>query len=51
MATVRKIVQDVKLFRETQDPWSFVANPNSFLCSDKFCPAFGSKFCGAWRVK
>ena len=48
MATVKKIVTDVKLFRETKDPWSFVANPNSFLCGDRWCPAFGTKFCGAW---
>ena len=36
MATVKKIITDVKLFRETKDPWSFVpANPNSFLCGDQ----------------
>ena len=51
MATVKKIIQDVKLFRETKDPWSFVANPNSFLCGDRWCPAFGTKFCGSWREK
>ena len=51
MATVKKIITDVKLFRETKDPWSFVANPNSFLCGDKWCPAFGTKFCGSWREK
>ena len=48
---VRRIVQDVKQFRETQDPWSFLPNPNSYLCGDKWCPAWGTKFCGAWREK
>jgi hypothetical protein len=27
------------------DPWAFVANPTSMLCSPKYCPAFGSDFC------
>lgn len=27
------------------DPWAFPANPQSKLCSDKFCPAWGTEFC------
>jgi hypothetical protein len=27
------------------DPWSFQANPSSILCSEKYCPAFGTDFC------
>lgn len=27
------------------DPWAFLANPQSKLCSAKFCPAHGTKFC------
>ena len=38
---VRRIVQDVKQFRETQDPWSFLPNPNSYLCGEKWCPRGG----------
>ena len=49
MATVKRIVADIKAFRETKDPTSFLANPNSFLCQSKWCPAHGSDLCGAWR--
>jgi hypothetical protein len=27
------------------DPWAFVANPASTLCSAKWCPAHGTEFC------
>lgn len=27
------------------DPWAFVANPSSKLCSAKWCPAWGTSFC------
>lgn len=27
------------------DPWAFVANPSSILCSAKWCPAYGTEFC------
>ena len=27
------------------DPWAFLANPASMLCSPKFCPAWGTDFC------
>lgn len=27
------------------DPWAFVANPSSKLCSAKWCPAHGTAFC------
>ena len=47
--TVRRIVADVKRFRETQDPWSFLPNPNSYLCGAKWCSAHGTDFCGAWK--
>jgi hypothetical protein len=30
---------------------AFRPNPNSVLCSDKWCPAWGTKFCGAHRPK
>lgn len=31
------------------DPGAFPANPSSNLCSAKWCPAFGTKFCTAHR--
>jgi hypothetical protein len=27
------------------DPWAFLANPSSMLCSAKWCPAHGTPFC------
>ena len=33
------------------DPWAFLANPSSVLCSDKWCPAFGTEFCHEWKEK
>lgn len=51
--TLRHIAADIKVFREGApelgilpgDAWAFAANPSSMLCSEKFCPAFGSTFC------
>lgn len=34
-----------------KDPWAFPANPNSMLCSDKFCKAYHTKWCSAWKEK
>lgn len=31
------------------DPWAFTANPNSTLCSEKFCSAWGTEFCTEHR--
>lgn len=50
---LRHFQDDLKVFREGDpqrgvlpgDPWSFPANPNSKLCSEKYCSAFGTDFC------
>ena len=50
---IRHIGGDLRTFREGDparrilpgDPWSFVANPASILCSPKYCSAFGTEFC------
>jgi PD-(D/E)XK nuclease superfamily len=50
---IRHIAADLETFRNGDparrilpgDPWSFQANPNSILCSPKYCPAFGTEFC------
>lgn len=42
---IERIGQTVARFRATKDPWSFMANPSSMLCSAKFCPAHGTEFC------
>lgn len=31
------------------DPWAFLANPSSNLCSPKYCPAWGTSFCREGR--
>jgi hypothetical protein len=31
------------------DPWAFLANPSSNLCSPKYCPAWGTGFCHEGR--
>lgn len=50
---MRSIAGDLDVFRNGDperrilpgDPWAFMANPSSMLCSAKYCPAFGTEFC------
>lgn len=50
---LRHIEGDLKTFREGDfarglmpgDPWAFMANPSSILCSGKWCSAHGTDFC------
>lgn len=35
-------------FVETGDPMVFTANPNSMLCMERFCPAWGTTLCKGW---
>jgi len=51
LETVRRMERDVAEWTATGDPASFAANPGSFLCSEKYCPAWNSRWCGAWRLK
>lgn len=44
-ATVQRIKQDVIRFRSTGDPWAFPANPMTMMCSARYCPAHGTRFC------
>lgn len=56
---IRHITADLDVFRhgdparhiERGDPWAFVANPNSILCAQKYCPAHGTNFCKEWQAK
>jgi len=41
----KRMVADLTAFRATGDPWSFVANPSSMLCGERWCPAANTKFC------
>ena len=50
---IRHMKSDLRTFRDGDperrilpgDPWSFLANPSSTLCSAKWCPAHGTDFC------
>lgn len=50
---IRHIESDLRTFQHGDperrilpgDPWSFLANPASMLCSPKFCAAYGTDFC------
>lgn len=48
-ATIKHVIRDVRNFQANQDPWSFAANPMSMMCSDKYCPAWGTAFCTMGR--
>lgn len=51
LSTARRMERDFQEFRRTGDPESFMCNPASFFCSERFCPAYGSTWCNAWRLK
>lgn len=54
---LRHIASDIAAFRNGDpdmhllpgDPWAFIANPSSILCSEKWCPAYGTPWCHEWR--
>lgn len=41
----KRMVADLTAFRATGDPWSFVANPASMLCGERWCPGWGTRWC------
>jgi len=45
-SVLRRIRQDLDAWTTHQNPvLAWIANPNSMLCSEKFCPAYGTDFC------
>ena len=48
---INEAVERVEKFTETGDPWAFMANPNSNLCSKTWCPAWGTEFCDLGRIR
>jgi len=44
-SAIQQIVSQVSAFMASGDPCSFPASPMSNLCSERFCPAFGTGFC------
>jgi len=57
VVNLRAIARDVNTFLHGDDnlaagdPNAFLSNPSSMLCSEKWCPAWGSSFCKEWRPK
>lgn len=47
--TAYAIMEQITAFKETGDPWSFPANPSTFLCSKTWCPAHSTSFCDLGR--
>ena len=44
-AAIQEIRRDVEAFAETGNPYTLRANPMSMMCSQKYCPAWGTAFC------
>jgi hypothetical protein len=42
---IQRIMADLSAFRETGDLYSFLPNPNSMMCHEDYCPAWGTDFC------
>lgn len=42
---LQRTIESIKAFEKSGNPGCFHANPSSQLCSQKWCPAFGTKFC------
>src|SRR5262249_44424840 len=57
MSIIQHVIGDIQTFRNGDpqrnlvagDPWAFLANPNTMLCSPKFCRAHGTEWCKEWR--
>lgn len=47
--TLEESVTRIDKFIETGNPYAFPPNPNSNLCSKKWCPAWGTSFCDMGR--
>jgi hypothetical protein len=44
-ASVKKIIRDIKNYRETENTEIFTANPSSQICTPKYCKAYGTEWC------
>ena len=42
---IHRIMEDHGRFMETKDPGVFLFNTMSMMCTEKYCPAFGTSFC------
>ena len=49
-STIQQIIRDVTAWRHNKEnPWAFPANPMSQMCSEKYCPAWGTGWCELGR--
>ncbi len=48
-AVLNRIDTAVQGFTKDGSPWNFIPNAASMLCSDRFCPAWGTTFCRAHK--
>lgn len=48
--TTQRIKADLIDFRRSGELWSFPANPMSQMCTDRYCPAHGTRLCSLWRT-
>lgn len=49
MAIITRMIDAVTRFEATGNPWEFLPNPMSQMCSDRFCPAHSTPFCTAHK--
>jgi len=42
---IKRLERDYTEFMETGNPGAFLANPNSILCGERLCGAWGTEFC------
>lgn len=47
---IRNIVSELRTFDDTKNIWAFPTNPNSKLCTQTACRAFGTPACDQWRI-
>lgn len=48
--TIVRIIDAINKFKSTPKPSCFPANPNSYLCSEKYCRAYGTNFCEYYKI-
>lgn len=50
-AVLGRVEESIKRFEKSSNPWEWIPNPASMLCSDRFCSAWGTSFCLAHARK
>lgn len=50
-AVIEDVRRSVERFAEKGDPYELRANPMSLMCSERYCPAWGTEFCRVHLAK